>query len=224
MKAGSKKSIFREYYVQTALGVSSVINLLPTIGVVGPHRLQSLYGIDITEPNLLLMMQHRAVLFGLVGGILGGSIWWKQWRPLCSPHLRFHRRVTDMSGLFRGAWAFNQPLDTWDVRRVTSMNEMFHRAVAFNQPLCTWDVRAVANMSHMFDRAVSFNQPLDTWDVGQATDRRDMFEGAASYQGAPQEERRDCAQKPTRRMGKRSTGGLRNEVGGQTLSTGVDEG
>lgn len=82
MKVGSKTSIFREYYVQTALGVSSVINLLPTIGVVGPHRLQSLYGIDITEPNLLLMMQHRAVLFGLVGGILGGSIWWKQWRPL----------------------------------------------------------------------------------------------------------------------------------------------
>lgn len=82
MKDRSKTSIFREYYVQTALGFSSVINLLPTIGVIGPNRLQSLYGIDITEPNLLLMMQHRAVLFGLVGGVLGGSIWWKQWRPI----------------------------------------------------------------------------------------------------------------------------------------------
>ncbi len=61
-----------------------VINFLPTIGVLGSHELQSLYGVSITDPNEVLMMRHRAVLFGVVGGMLGGAVMWKRWRPLSS--------------------------------------------------------------------------------------------------------------------------------------------
>lgn len=47
-----------------------LIHLLPVMGVLGVERLTSLYGIQINDPNLAILMQHRAVLFGLLGGFL----------------------------------------------------------------------------------------------------------------------------------------------------------
>lgn len=47
--------------------VVAVIHLLPIVGVVGGDRLASLYGIEITDPNLEILMRHRAVLFGILG-------------------------------------------------------------------------------------------------------------------------------------------------------------
>ncbi len=61
-------------FVQSALLFSSCINLLPISGVIGPNKLAQLYGITISDANELLMMRHRAVLFGAVGGILGASV------------------------------------------------------------------------------------------------------------------------------------------------------
>ena len=50
--------------------VAAIIHLLPLAGVLGPERLSSLYGLDFSEPNLALLMRHRAVLFGLLGAFL----------------------------------------------------------------------------------------------------------------------------------------------------------
>ncbi len=50
-----------------------VINALPLIGVVSAERLESLYGVRIADPGLELLMRHRAVLFGIVGGLLIGG-------------------------------------------------------------------------------------------------------------------------------------------------------
>ncbi len=47
--------------------IIGIIHLLPIIGIMGAERLSSLYGLTIREPNLVLLMQHRAVLFGLLG-------------------------------------------------------------------------------------------------------------------------------------------------------------
>ena len=47
--------------------IPGIIHLLPLSGVLGSQRLMALYGIEITDPNLLIMMQHRAVLFGVLG-------------------------------------------------------------------------------------------------------------------------------------------------------------
>ena len=47
--------------------IPGIIHLLPLSGVLGSQRLMALYGIEITDPNLLIMMQHRAVLFGILG-------------------------------------------------------------------------------------------------------------------------------------------------------------
>jgi hypothetical protein len=50
--------------------VVGVIHLLPLSGVIGAERLTLLYGIPFDEPNLAILMRHRAVLFGLLGGFL----------------------------------------------------------------------------------------------------------------------------------------------------------
>ena len=47
--------------------VIAVIHLLPVSGFFGADRINSLYGISITNGNLEILMRHRAVLFGILG-------------------------------------------------------------------------------------------------------------------------------------------------------------
>ena len=58
------------YLLGAALIIVGVIHLLPLVGVLGPARLQALYGITLTDPTLVLLMRHRAILFGLLGAFL----------------------------------------------------------------------------------------------------------------------------------------------------------
>jgi len=50
--------------------VAAAINLAPFLGVVSPERMSAFYGVDLDHPNLQILMRHRAVLFGVVGGLL----------------------------------------------------------------------------------------------------------------------------------------------------------
>ena len=50
--------------------VAAAINLAPVTGAFAPERMAALYGVDLGDPNLSILMRHRAVLFGLVGGLL----------------------------------------------------------------------------------------------------------------------------------------------------------
>ncbi len=58
------------YLVTAMLLVAALIHLLPLSGVLGAHRLTALYGLPFDEPNLAILMRHRAVLFGMVGMFL----------------------------------------------------------------------------------------------------------------------------------------------------------
>ncbi len=59
-----------KYLIPVSLIVVGVIHLLPLSGALGSERLAALYGIPVEDPNLAILMRHRAVLFGLLGGFL----------------------------------------------------------------------------------------------------------------------------------------------------------
>lgn len=56
--------------------VVGVIHLLPLAGVLGAERLQALYGVSLSDPSLVLLMRHRAVLFGIVGTFCLTAAFW----------------------------------------------------------------------------------------------------------------------------------------------------
>jgi hypothetical protein len=56
--------------IKLALIIAGIIHLLPLGGVLGADRLLSLYGVALDDPNLVLLMRHRAVLFGMLGAYL----------------------------------------------------------------------------------------------------------------------------------------------------------
>lgn len=68
--------------IAALLLVAGIIHLLPLSGVLGAERLAALYGLTFAEPNLLLLMRSRAVLFGLLGALLVAAAWRQAWRPL----------------------------------------------------------------------------------------------------------------------------------------------
>jgi hypothetical protein len=59
-----------KYVSVVALLVSSLIHLLPLPGVMGTAALARLYGIDVVDPNTSILLQHRALLFGMLGVLM----------------------------------------------------------------------------------------------------------------------------------------------------------
>ena len=56
------------YVVSITLLIAAVIHLLPLMGILGVDKLNALYGLSIdNDPNLEILMRHRAMLFGLLG-------------------------------------------------------------------------------------------------------------------------------------------------------------
>lgn len=68
------------FVIVASLLVAAVIHLLPVSGVLGPERLTALYGIAFTDPDLLILMRHRAVLFGILGVFLAAAAFVPKWR------------------------------------------------------------------------------------------------------------------------------------------------
>ena len=89
--------------------------------------------------------------------------------------------VTDMSGMFAGATAFNGDISGWNVEAVTNMHQMFRRATSFNGNIGGWNTVQVTDMSEMFDGASSFNQDIGRWNTAQVTAMSYMFKGATVF-------------------------------------------
>ncbi|WP_262694562.1 hypothetical protein [Kordiimonas aquimaris] len=59
-----------KYIVTLLFVIVGFINFAPLMGVLGQARLETLYGVEINSPDMLLLLRHRAVLFGIVGGYI----------------------------------------------------------------------------------------------------------------------------------------------------------
>ena len=56
-----------KHLISAMLFVVAIIHLLPLSGVISSDRLTALYGLNFSEPNVAILMRHRAVLFGILG-------------------------------------------------------------------------------------------------------------------------------------------------------------
>ena len=54
--------------------IAAAINLAPVTGAFSPERMSALYGVNLDDPNLEILMRHRALLFGIVGGLLVAAV------------------------------------------------------------------------------------------------------------------------------------------------------
>jgi hypothetical protein len=55
-----------KYVSVIALLVSAIIHLLPVPGATGTAALAKLYGIEVGDANTTILLQHRALLFGML--------------------------------------------------------------------------------------------------------------------------------------------------------------
>lgn len=63
-----------KYVPIVALLVAGLIHLLPIPGVMGASTLARLYGIEANDPNTAILLQHRALLFGVLGVLMLGAV------------------------------------------------------------------------------------------------------------------------------------------------------
>ena len=56
-----------ERLVSAVLVAVGLINLFPIIGIASAKLLVGLYGLESLEGDLLILMRHRALLFGILG-------------------------------------------------------------------------------------------------------------------------------------------------------------
>ena len=54
------------YVSVVALLISGLIHLLPVAGVAGAAALTRMYGVEVLDPNTSILLQHRALLFGVL--------------------------------------------------------------------------------------------------------------------------------------------------------------
>ena len=85
--------------------VVGIIHLLPLSGVLGGRQLEKLYGLRMEDANLLVLMRHRAVLFGVLGAFFVVAGFVPGWQPLAVG--AGYVSVVSFLWLSRGASAVN---------------------------------------------------------------------------------------------------------------------
>ena len=70
------------YLISVMLIIVGIIHLLPLAGVLGSEKLSALYGLTINDPNLVILMRHRAVLFGVLGAFFVFAAFKPAFQPL----------------------------------------------------------------------------------------------------------------------------------------------
>jgi hypothetical protein len=50
--------------------VVGLINFVPVMGLLSAQKLESAYSIELASNDLVILMRHRALLFGVLGGFI----------------------------------------------------------------------------------------------------------------------------------------------------------
>ena len=62
-----------ESFYRLTLFAAGLINLLPSVLVFLPDRISKSYGVEMPSASYELLLRHRAVLFGIIGGLMIAS-------------------------------------------------------------------------------------------------------------------------------------------------------
>lgn len=63
--------------ISSCLIIAGLINFFPVLGVFSTTVLSNAYGIPEPQGNLAILLQHRALLFGILGAIIIASVFKK---------------------------------------------------------------------------------------------------------------------------------------------------
>ena len=59
-----------KFLVTGALLLAGLINFYPVVGVISVEQLVKLYDIPLADPDQIILLRHRAILFGLLGAFI----------------------------------------------------------------------------------------------------------------------------------------------------------
>jgi hypothetical protein len=86
----TKKSILSATYLTTPLMMNKMvmallivvglINFLPVIGVISATKITQAYSVELAGNDLAILLRHRALLFGIVGGFILYSVFVPQYQ------------------------------------------------------------------------------------------------------------------------------------------------
>ncbi|OJJ17263.1 hypothetical protein BKI52_31670 [marine bacterium AO1-C] len=71
-----------EIIFRIVLFLAGLVNFAPAMIVFFPEKIAQSYGIQLTEANLELLMRHRGILFGLIGGLMMYAAVFKKYENL----------------------------------------------------------------------------------------------------------------------------------------------
>ena len=57
-----------------------VINFVPIIGLISLDKINQTYGLSVVDNNLAILLRHRALIFGLIGGLILYSVFNTQYQ------------------------------------------------------------------------------------------------------------------------------------------------
>ena len=66
--------------ISVLLVITGLINFLPVIGVLSSDQINGLYGLEINNGDLMILLRHRALLFGVIGGFVIYSAFKRQYQ------------------------------------------------------------------------------------------------------------------------------------------------
>jgi len=67
----------KSHMISILIFLAGVINAAPIIGVLSRKKLEKAYGIVIQLSEIEILLRHRAILFGIIGGFMMLSAFYK---------------------------------------------------------------------------------------------------------------------------------------------------